>query len=108
MLSDKLCHNLVLAIFRLPMLHFKVKLNIDIFRVGDELRTNLEAIKARIEELGPSSVLCVFSTTSCFAPRAHDNIPEIAQICKDYSIPHLGRFKLELSRISDMTGHPAG
>lgn len=62
---------------------------IQLERVGDELRTNMEAIQARIEELGPSSVLCVFSTTSCFAPRAHDNIPEIAQLCKHYNVPHL-------------------
>ena len=47
-------------------------------------------IRERIQELGPESVACVFSTTSCFAPRAHDNLPEIAKICKQADIPHIG------------------
>jgi hypothetical protein len=39
---------------------------------GDELRTNVDAIQAEIERLGPDAILCVFTTTSCFAPRAFD------------------------------------
>lgn len=39
---------------------------------GDELRTDLEAVEKKIEELGAENVLCVHSTTSCFAPRVPD------------------------------------
>ena len=41
---------------------------------GDELRTDIEAIKQKIEELGAENVLCVMSTTSCFAPRVPDRL----------------------------------
>ena len=33
----------------------------------------------------------VYNKMATLCSRAHDNIPEIAQICKDYSIPHLGK-----------------
>lgn len=39
---------------------------------GDELRTDLKAVEAKVQELGPDYVLCVHSTTSCFAPRVPD------------------------------------
>ncbi len=39
---------------------------------GDELRTDLEAVERKIKELGAENVLCVHSTTSCFAPRVPD------------------------------------
>lgn len=39
---------------------------------GDELRTNLEAVEQKIQELGAENILCVHSTTSCFAPRVPD------------------------------------
>lgn len=39
---------------------------------GHELRTDIEAVEAKIKALGAESVLCVHSTTSCFAPRVPD------------------------------------
>ncbi|ETE56646.1 hypothetical protein L345_17643, partial [Ophiophagus hannah] len=39
---------------------------------GDELRTNLQAVEAKILDLGAEHILCVHSTTSCFAPRVPD------------------------------------
>ncbi|XP_034020534.1 O-phosphoseryl-tRNA(Sec) selenium transferase [Thalassophryne amazonica] len=56
---------------------------------GDELRTDLEAIEHQIKELGPESILCVHSTTSCFAPRVPDRLEEIATMCAKYDIPHI-------------------
>lgn len=41
---------------------------------GDELRTDLEAVEHKIEELGAENILCVHSTTSCFAPRVPDRL----------------------------------
>ncbi len=39
--------------------------------------------------LGPDNVLCVLSTTSCFAPRVPDKVDDIARFCKERDVPHL-------------------
>ena len=39
---------------------------------GDELRTNVTEIKAKIEELGAENIACIMTTTSCFTPRVPD------------------------------------
>ena len=39
---------------------------------GDELRTNVVGISQKIVELGADNILCVMTTTSCFAPRVPD------------------------------------
>ena len=39
---------------------------------GDELRTDLDTIAKKIEELGAENVACVMTTTSCFASRVPD------------------------------------
>ncbi|XP_053314315.1 O-phosphoseryl-tRNA(Sec) selenium transferase [Spea bombifrons] len=56
---------------------------------GDELRTDLEAIESKIQELGAENILCIHSTTSCFAPRVPDRLEELAVICAKHSIPHI-------------------
>ena len=62
---------------------------IELVQDGDELRTDLEAIKSKIKELGPDRIAAVMTTTSCFAPRAPDRVVEVAKMCKDASIPHV-------------------
>jgi len=62
---------------------------IELVRVGDELQTDVDGIRAAINRLGASAVACVFTTTSCFAPRAPDSLPEVAKICAEFSIPHI-------------------
>jgi O-phospho-L-seryl-tRNASec:L-selenocysteinyl-tRNA synthase len=49
--------------------------------VGDELRTDVEGIKEALTKFG-DKILCVTSTTSCFAPRAIDSVVEIGILCK--------------------------
>jgi len=39
---------------------------------GDELRTDIEAMRAAISRLGAENIACVMTTTSCFAPRVPD------------------------------------
>jgi hypothetical protein len=39
--------------------------------VGDEVKTDLEAIETAIKN-DPESIVCVYTTTSCFAPRVPD------------------------------------
>ncbi|XP_034757169.1 O-phosphoseryl-tRNA(Sec) selenium transferase isoform X1 [Etheostoma cragini] len=56
---------------------------------GDELRTDLEAVECKIKELGAENILCVHSTTSCFAPRVPDRLEELAAVCAKHNIPHI-------------------
>eukprot|EP01112_Ceratiomyxa_fruticulosa_P018536 TRINITY_DN5938_c0_g4_i1.p1 TRINITY_DN5938_c0_g4~~TRINITY_DN5938_c0_g4_i1.p1 ORF type:complete len:542 (+),score=105.76 TRINITY_DN5938_c0_g4_i1:162-1787(+) len=56
---------------------------------GDELTTNIDQIQKEIINRGPESIVCVLSTTSCFAPRIPDNVIEISALCKKYNIGHI-------------------
>ncbi|XP_067278349.1 O-phosphoseryl-tRNA(Sec) selenium transferase [Pseudorasbora parva] len=56
---------------------------------GDELRTDMEEVERKIEELGAKNILCVHSTTSCFAPRVPDRLEELAVLCAKHDIPHI-------------------
>lgn len=49
--------------------------------------TDLERIEQILQE-DKGEVLCVISTTSCFAPRGYDLVPELAQLCKKYDTFH--------------------
>ncbi|GAU93495.1 hypothetical protein RvY_05427 [Ramazzottius varieornatus] len=55
--------------------------------VGDEVRADVDAIRRKVDELGSENILCIHSTTSCFAPRAFDDLPKIAAMCKEQDIP---------------------
>ena len=48
---------------------------------GDELSADLAALEAKACELGHDRVLCVLATTSCFAPRAADDVVAISRFC---------------------------
>jgi O-phospho-L-seryl-tRNASec:L-selenocysteinyl-tRNA synthase len=54
-----------------------------------EIRTDLEAVESKILELKAENIACVFSTSSCFAPRSPDRVEELAVLCKKYDIFHL-------------------
>ena len=56
---------------------------------GDLVKTDLNELRKKISEIGSDKILCVLSTTSCFAPRARDNVEEIAQICQKNNIGHV-------------------
>ncbi|XP_055901382.1 O-phosphoseryl-tRNA(Sec) selenium transferase-like [Biomphalaria glabrata] len=71
---------------------------------GDELRTDLEGIKHKIEELGADNIVCIMTTTSCFAPRSPDRIEQISTICKEKDIPHLinNAYGLQSSKLTHL------
>ncbi|CDW79188.1 o-phosphoseryl-trna selenium transferase [Stylonychia lemnae] len=71
---------------------------------GEELRTNLEEIKRIMEaEEYKDKILCVQTTTSCFAPRAYDSIAEVAEICRKYQIHHVinNAYGLQCTRVAN-------
>ncbi|KAK3284208.1 hypothetical protein CYMTET_8131 [Cymbomonas tetramitiformis] len=45
--------------------------------VGEQLETDVALVRTTIDELGADSILCVLSTTSCFAPRGPDKVIEL-------------------------------
>jgi len=55
---------------------------------GDALVTNVESLAQVLDRLG-DSVLCVLSTTSCFAPRHPDSVVALSRICQEREIPHV-------------------
>lgn len=61
---------------------------IDTIRVNDELRTNLSAIECALRQYG-AEVLCVLTTTSCFAPRVPDDLISVSQLCRQFDVYHL-------------------
>lgn len=56
---------------------------------GGQLRTDMDAMRALVEQHGSDAILCAMSTTSCFAPRGFDKVDEIAQLCQAHSIAHV-------------------
>ena len=57
---------------------------------SDALITDVAAVEARIGELGGAdNVLCVLSVTSCFAPRAPDDVVGLAVLCERLAVPHI-------------------
>ncbi|CAJ0590922.1 unnamed protein product [Cylicocyclus nassatus] len=61
---------------------------VDPIREGDALVTDVENVN-RILEQRADEILCVMSTTSCFAPRSPDSLEAIAGICQEHNVPHL-------------------
>ena len=47
---------------------------------GDELRTDLAGVEKQIKDLSPENVVCVMTTTSCFAPRTPDRYCKHPQV----------------------------
>lgn len=62
---------------------------IDPIQCGDELHTDIQAIEAQLSTLGSDNIVCVLSTTSCFAPRVSDSLEKVACLCQKYDVPHL-------------------
>ena len=56
---------------------------------GDELQTDLAAIRQEVDRLGPENIVCVVTTTSCFAPRAADSVVEVAKLCQSSGVGHI-------------------
>jgi O-phospho-L-seryl-tRNASec:L-selenocysteinyl-tRNA synthase len=62
---------------------------IDNVRDGDEVRTDVDGVRAAVERVGADNVLCVLSTSSCFMPRTPDKVDEIARVCAATDVPHV-------------------
>lgn len=66
-----------------------VPIVIDTIRNEDELETNVTEFESQIQKFGAHNIVCIVSTTSCFAPRGCDDIEALAVISKKHNIPHV-------------------
>lgn len=57
--------------------------------VGDELQTNLQKFEQLLKETDPELIACVMTTTSCFAPRACDDVEAVAALCQRHGVAHV-------------------
>ncbi|GAX79839.1 hypothetical protein CEUSTIGMA_g7279.t1 [Chlamydomonas eustigma] len=62
---------------------------VELLPEGDQLLTDVKGIQQKLEELGPSNVACVVTTTSCFAPRAPDDVVAVAKLCEAAGVAHV-------------------
>lgn len=67
---------------------------------NNTLKTNIDEIRSKIDELGASNILAIHSTISCFAPRQPDAIGSISEICHQTDIPHVvnGAYCLQIEK----------
>ena len=58
---------------------------------GDELVTDVAAIERAIDasECGADDIVCVVTSTSCFAPRGCDDIAAVAKLCAARGVGHV-------------------
>uniref|UniRef100_A0A915JYK6 O-phosphoseryl-tRNA(Sec) selenium transferase n=1 Tax=Romanomermis culicivorax TaxID=13658 RepID=A0A915JYK6_ROMCU len=83
-IDQKSCFKSILAAGYTPqILQLKIDDN------NDQLKMTLEDLEVAIENLGVPNILCVMTTTSCFAPRIPDDIINVAKICKRLNVFHL-------------------
>ena len=81
-IDQKSCFKSILAVNLEPII-------IEQILDSQYLQTNVNEFEKQIEQLHPDQICCIISTTSCFAPRAIDNIASLSQLCQKYSLPHL-------------------
>ncbi|ETN81726.1 putative O-phosphoseryl-tRNA(Sec) selenium transferase [Necator americanus] len=63
---------------------------VDPVREGDALMTDVETLNRILEQRG-EEILCVLSTTSCFAPRSPDSLEAISGICQHTDMRRVGK-----------------
>lgn len=81
-IDQKSCYKAVLLAGLEPVV-------VELRRDGDELRTDVAALAAALARLPALAVVAVVTTTSCFAPRAPDDVVDVAQLCRAAGVPHV-------------------
>lgn len=62
---------------------------IDTVPTPDGLQTDTAEFMRKVAELGAENIVCIYSTSSCFAPRQCDDIVALGRLASDHKIPHL-------------------
>eukprot|EP01116_Phalansterium_solitarium_P007406 TRINITY_DN2005_c1_g2_i2.p1 TRINITY_DN2005_c1_g2~~TRINITY_DN2005_c1_g2_i2.p1 ORF type:complete len:613 (+),score=180.67 TRINITY_DN2005_c1_g2_i2:866-2704(+) len=95
-IDQKSCPKAILAAGLTPLV-------VDNRLEGDEARTDLDPVEPLLATHG-HAVMCVMSTTSCFAPRAVDRVVELAQLCKQRGVCHIvnNAYGLQSSKLTHL------
>eukprot|EP00940_MAST-03C_sp_MAST-3C-sp2_P000699 g699.t1 len=80
--DQKSCYKAILSAGLVPIV-------VETRTAGDAVVTDMDKLREALDRVGSDSVVCVASTTSCFAPRTADDIAAIAVECKKRAIPHV-------------------
>jgi len=56
---------------------------------GEQLTTDVDAMAETVRRLGPEAVACIITTTSCFAPRAADDVVAAAKLAESFGVGHI-------------------
>lgn len=56
---------------------------------SDALGTDINGIRAAVERVSSDQVLCIFTTTSTFAPRVPDSVDDVAVLAAELKVPHV-------------------
>ena len=56
---------------------------------GHQLRTDTTAVEQAVSRLGADRVVCILSTTSCFTPRAPDDVAALARAAQAHGVGHI-------------------
>jgi len=54
-----------------------------------EVRTNIDEMKSVVKVYGASNILCILTTTSCFAPRVPDSLEAVSKLCLEENLFHV-------------------
>lgn len=81
-IDQKACFKCILTAGLQPII-------IETIASGDELKTDLAAMEQQMCTIGSENIVCVLTTTSCFAPRVSDSLEQVAVLCQRFNIPHL-------------------
>jgi O-phospho-L-seryl-tRNASec:L-selenocysteinyl-tRNA synthase len=81
-IDQKSCFKCILTAGLIPII-IPTQLN------SDEIMTNLPHLRETLCHYSSNDILCILTTTSCFAPRRPDCIDHIAVICQEMNIPHV-------------------
>jgi len=83
-IDQKSCFKAILSAGYIPLIVQNI-----IQHENDAILTNLDEINHLCNTIPREEILCVLSTTSCFAPRHPDSVDVIAKMCALYDIPHV-------------------
>lgn len=81
-IDQKSCFKCILTSNLIPVI-------IDPVRVDEELVTDISEFETQIQKLGANNIVAIVSTSSCFAPRACDDLEGLSLLAKKHGIFHV-------------------
>lgn len=81
-IDQKSCFKCILTANLIPVI-------IDPIRIEDELSTDISEFENQIQKIGANNIVAMLTTSSCFAPRACDDLEALSILAKKYNLYHV-------------------